>query len=98
MAYDSELTKVESVALEVARQVQQRTPEAAPDFTPLLRFHTFADSSINCAVSLRAKDFTASKIVQHEFIKALHARFRQEGINIPYPVRTLEIKRHRALR
>jgi small-conductance mechanosensitive channel len=29
--------------------------------------------------------------VQHEFIKRLHARFAEEGIVIPFPIRTLHL-------
>ena len=28
-------------------------------------------------------------LVRHEFIKRLHARFTQEGIVIPFPIRTV---------
>jgi len=30
--------------------------------------------------------------VKHEFIKRLHARYNQEGITIPFPVRTIELR------
>jgi small-conductance mechanosensitive channel len=30
--------------------------------------------------------------VKHEFIKRLHQRFGQEGIEIPFPIRTVVMK------
>lgn len=87
----SDLEKVEEVALEVAREVLQRVPGAVADFTPALRFNQFAESSITCNVVLRASEFGASFLLRHEFIKALQKRFTQEGIVIPYPTRTLQL-------
>lgn len=91
VAYNSDLKKVEVVTKEVARRVQKESADAVSDYEPLVRFHTFADSSINLTVTLSGRDFIAAKDVQHAFIKALHERFRQDGINIPFPMRTLEI-------
>ena len=60
-----------------------------PDFEPFIRYHTFADSSVNFTVILRAKEFVDQYLVKHEFIKRLHARFNQEDIVIPFPIRTV---------
>lgn len=40
-------------------------------------------------IVLRAKDRSNALLLRHEFIKRLHARFAQEGIEINYPVRKL---------
>jgi small-conductance mechanosensitive channel len=60
-----------------------------PEFEPFIRYHTFGDSSINFAVILRAKEFVDQYLVKHEFVKRLHTRFNQEGIVIPFPIRTI---------
>ena len=37
-------------------------------------------------------------LAQHELIKRIHARFRNEGIVIPYPLQTLDLQpRHEEL-
>jgi small-conductance mechanosensitive channel len=59
---------------------------------PFIRFHTFADSSINFSVILRGKSFADQFLVKHEFIKRLQARYEKEGIVIPFPIRTLETR------
>lgn len=89
--YDSDLEQVERVTVEVARHIQQTVEGAVPDHEPSIRYHTFDSSSINFSVILRVKEFVAGYPVKHEFIKALHARYRKEGIVIPYPLRTLDI-------
>jgi small-conductance mechanosensitive channel len=63
------------------------------DFTPLIRFHTFGDSSIDLTVVLRAEEFLSHFKLKSEYIKRLHKRFKEEGIVIPFPIRTLDIKK-----
>ncbi len=91
VSYASDLAHVERVTLEVARNIQQTVEGAVPDFQPVIRFHTFDSSSINFNVAMRAREFADQHVMRHEFIKRLHARFNQEGIVFPWPVRTLDI-------
>jgi small-conductance mechanosensitive channel len=91
ISYASDLRRVEEVTLDVARRVQQEAPGAVRGFEPFVRYHTFDSSSINFNVALRVVDFGSTYIVKHEFIKALHERYRQEGIVIPFPLRTLDL-------
>jgi small-conductance mechanosensitive channel len=89
VAYDSDLEHVERVCIEVAKQVMERIPGSAPDWTPVVRYKEFADFSINFLVVLRVKDFGTQYLLAHEYIKALHRRFGEEGIEIPFPIRTV---------
>lgn len=89
--YRSDLERVEAVVSEVAREVMRSVEGGMPEFEPFVRFHTFADSSVNFSVILRGREFVDSYRIKHEFIKLLHSRFRQEGIVIPFPIRTLEV-------
>ena len=93
VSYDSNLDQVERVTVEVAIEVMRNVDGGIADFQPVVRFHTFADYSINFNVILRVKDFVNQYMVRHEFIKRLHIRYQQEGIEIPFPVRTIHIKR-----
>lgn len=89
--YSSDLEKVERVTIETAKEVLKKFPGAVSSFQPVIRFHTFADSSINFTAVLRVKEVTEQYLLKHEFIKALHAAYQKEGIVIPYPIRMLEI-------
>ena len=89
VSYASDLDKVERIATEVALEVIQRCPEAAKDHEPSVRFKEFGDSNINFTVVLKSVDRVTQFPLKHEFIKALHRRFKQEGIIIEYPVRKL---------
>jgi small-conductance mechanosensitive channel len=90
--YTSDLEQVEQVTNEIAREVMKEVPGGVGDYEPFIRYHTFADSSINFTVYLRCQEFFDKFLVQHEFIKRLKKRYDLEGINIPFPIRTVIMK------
>jgi len=89
--YESDLEHVENVTCQVAREVLETVPGGVPSFDPFIRYHTFGDSSINFNVILRTNEFAGQYLLTHEFIKKLDARYKKEGIVIPFPIRTLDI-------
>jgi len=92
VSYDSDLTKVEKVTIEVAKEIMREIPGGVPEFEPVIRFHTFADFSINFTVVMRAREYVDQYLIKHEFIKRLHERYKKEGIEIPFPIRTVYMK------
>ena len=92
VSYDSDLEQVEAVALEVARQVLEEVDGGVPGKDPIVRYHTFGDSSINFDVRMMVREFESQGPMRHEFIKRLHRRFADEGIEIPFPIRTVVMK------
>jgi small-conductance mechanosensitive channel len=88
--YDSDLEHVEKVTLEVAKEILNTVKGGVGDFDPFIRYHTFNDSSIDFKVIMRAEEFVDGYLIKHEFVKALHKRFKEEEIVIPYPIRTLD--------
>lgn len=93
VSYDSDLEQVERVAIEVAAQAYEAVGGGQPSQPPQVRYRAFGDSSINFDVLILANVFTEQFLIRHEFIKRLHARFNQEGIEIPFPIRTIVQKR-----
>ncbi|MBN2224809.1 MAG: mechanosensitive ion channel family protein [Deltaproteobacteria bacterium] len=92
VSYDSDLARVEQVTKEVARAVMGEVDGAIPAFEPFIRYHTFGDFSIDFTVILRAREYVNRYLIKHEFIKKLHNRYKKEGIEIPFPVRTLYVR------
>lgn len=88
VAYDSNLDKVEDVTKEVAKEIIEEFGGNI-DFEPKVRFHTFSDFSINFSLILRIEDFEQQFATQHNLIKRLHKRYKEEGIEIPFPIRTI---------
>ena len=92
VSYESDLEHVEHVALEVARGVLEDLKGGVPGEEPVFLFNAFADSSVNFEIRMMVREFRSQGPIRHEFIKRLHRRFGQEGIEIPFPIRTVVMK------
>jgi small-conductance mechanosensitive channel len=92
--YNSDLNHVEQVVLDEAMKVMTEINGEPPTTPPVIRYNEFADSSINFNVVMRAGDYMKQFALRHEFIKRLHHRFNEEGIVIPFPIRTLDLPPH----
>ena len=101
VGYESDLEHVEQVTIEVARELQIKIDGYEPQFdengkdtnpfAPVVRYQNFNDSSIDFNAVMHVRSFTKQYILKHEFIKAIKKRFDAEGINIPFPIRTLDL-------
>ena len=101
VSYDSDLDLVERVTVEVARELQIKIDGYEPHFdaegidrnklAPAVRYQAFNDSSIDFNAVMHVQTFTNQYLLKHEFIKAITKRYREEGINIPFPIRTLDL-------
>ena len=89
VSYDSDLDHVEKVALEVANDLYENHDCISKSYKPAIRFREFADSSINFFIYFQGKNFGDHNTILNSYIKKLHKRFREEKIDIPYPIRTL---------
>ena len=90
VSYRSDLKHVEDVTMEVADEVWREFSSAREGDEPILRYDAFADSAITFQMRILIDEFSAQFRVRHEFIKRLHARYAEEGITIPWPIRTLD--------
>lgn len=96
VGYESDLDLVERVTLEVAREVQAKYDDYDPNaqgspLHPAVLFQEFGESSINFWAVLHATAYTKQLKLKHEFIKEITRRYREEGINIPFPIRTIDL-------
>lgn len=101
VGYESDLEHVERVTLEIARELQIKIDGYEPQIdsngvdhnklAPTVRFQKFNDSSIDFNAVMHVQKFTNQYVLKHEFIKAITARYREENINIPFPIRTLDL-------
>ncbi len=93
VSYDSDLTHVELVTKQVIKQIMEEVEGGVSDFEPVIRYFSFGDSSIQMKATLRVKDYVAQFDVKSAFIKKLHIKFIEQGINIPFPTRTVYSKK-----
>ncbi len=92
VSYDSDLDKVEKITLEVAKEILKKFVGETEDFKPIVRYRSFGEYSINLIAILKAKSYQDQFIIRHEFMKELYKRFKKEGIEIPFPTKTVYIK------
>lgn len=91
VSYSSDLEKVQRVTLEVAAGVMREVPGGLAQSEPLVRYTALSDWAVEFNVILGIREQSDASPVIHEFIKRLYARFAAEGIEIPFPTRTLHI-------
>ena len=89
VAYESDLQHVETVSMDVMRQVEQSHPGVVKDYGVYFGYDTFGESNVDFWLFMQANNRLASFEVRTALIKQLHARLTDEGITINYPVRTL---------
>ncbi|MEX2553367.1 MAG: mechanosensitive ion channel family protein [Actinomycetota bacterium] len=89
VSYSSDLKKVEEVTDQVSREVLKGVEGGVEDFDPFVRYHTFGEFSVDFSVILRIKEPAHQHLIKHEFVKRLHRRYQEAGIEIPFPVRTV---------
>ena len=89
VAYESDLEHVEQILLAIGKEVVEKADGVNPDTEPIVRFVGFGDSSIEARLSLMVRDIEAFYFVRHIVVKAIHSRFREVGITIAYPTRTV---------
>jgi len=93
VSYDSDLEHVEKVTRDVAKEIIKELEGGVTEFEPFIRYHTFNDFSIDFTVILRVHEYVDKYLVTHEFVKRLHKRYNKEGIVIPFPITTVEMKK-----
>jgi small-conductance mechanosensitive channel len=93
VGYGSDLEHVERVTTEVAEKVMAEVAGGVPDHEPAIRFHTFGESSVGFSVILGALEFSDQYLIKHEFIKRLHQRYLAEAIELPFPMRSVMLRR-----
>jgi small-conductance mechanosensitive channel len=93
VSYSSDPEKVERVLVEEARKAVGDIPGLLGDPEPFVRFIPgFGESSLDFTLVCQVREFTDQYPVQHELRKRIFKRFRQEGIEIPFPHRTVYVR------
>ena len=89
VSYNSDLKHVASVTKNVAIDVAKDVEGCNTDEEPVVRFYEFGESSINLKVYFKAEKYGDQHNIIDTFVRRLHKRYNEEGIDIPFPIRTL---------
>jgi small-conductance mechanosensitive channel len=92
VSYGSDLEHVERVTREVAKDVLATVDGGVNDQEPVMFYRGFGASSIDFDLRMMVRDFRSQGPIRHAFIKRLHRRYGEEGIEIPFPIRTVVMK------
>lgn len=91
VSYEADIDHVERVILEEV-EAARGLDGLLFDPPPLVRFNPgFGDSSLNLVLIVHVEEFTKQYLVQDQLRRRILARFRREGIVIPFPIRTLDL-------
>ncbi len=93
VSYSSDPEKVEKILVEEARQAAGKIPGLLAEPEPFVRFIPgFGASSLDFTLICQVREFTDQYLAQHELRKRILKRFREEGIEIPFPQRTVYLR------
>jgi small-conductance mechanosensitive channel len=94
VGYDSDPEQVERVLIDVALKTAAKVPGLLAEPEPLVRFIPgFGESSLDFTLICQVNEFVDNYLAQHELRKHIFRRFQEEGIEIPFPQRTVHLRR-----
>ncbi|GIU75855.1 MAG: membrane protein [Bryobacteraceae bacterium] len=91
VSYSEDIDRVEQAVLEEVHAAAG-LDGLLLDPAPVVRFNPgFGDSSLNLTLVVHISEFTKQFAVQDLLRRRILARFRRDGISIPFPTRTLDL-------
>lgn len=93
VSYSSDPDQVERILIEEAKNGVGSIPGLLGEPEPFVRFIPgFGDSSLDFTLICQVQEFVDQYLAQHELRKRIFRRFRDEGIEIPFPHRTVYLR------
>ncbi len=93
VSYSSDPEQVERILVDVAKKGALDIPGLLAEPEPFVRFIPgFGDSSLDFTLICQVKEFVDQYLAQHELRKRIFKRFNEEGIEIPFPHRTVYLR------
>jgi small-conductance mechanosensitive channel len=90
VGYASDIDLVERVLLEIGKKAASEVPGMLADPAPSVTLDPgFGDWSLNFQLGFQIAEFSNQASVRNELRKRILRRFREEGIEIPFPTRTV---------
>lgn len=92
VAYDSDIDRVERVLREIGMKAVEEVPGMAPTPAPEVTLDPgFGESALGFTLGFQISEFSKQYSVRHEIRKRIVHRFREEGIAIPFPTRSIRM-------
>jgi len=99
VSYDADPDRIEQLLLDETTASVGEIPGLLGEPPPAVRFIPgFGESSLDFTLICQVAEFVDQYLVQHELRRRIFRRFRLEGIEIPFPQRTVHIREVKAAR
>ena len=93
VSYGSNLERVEAILLEIANRGSREIPGMIADPVSNVQFDPgFGDSGLGFTVNYQIAEFATQFGVRNELRRRILRQFEQEGIDIPFPSRTVYLR------
>lgn len=93
VSYSSDPEKVEKVLVDEAMKAVGEVKGLLTEPPPFVRFIPgFGASSLDFTLICQAAEYVDQYLIQHELRKRIFRRFHEEGIEFPFPTRTVYLK------
>jgi small-conductance mechanosensitive channel len=93
VSYSSDPEKVEKILVEETKKAVGEIPGLLGDPEPFVRFIPgYGESSLDFTLICQVKEFVDQYLAQHELRKRIFKKFKEEGIEIPFPHRTVYLR------
>jgi small-conductance mechanosensitive channel len=93
VSYADDPDEVEKILVEEAKTGAADIPGLLTEPGPVARFIPgFGESSLDFTLVCQVAEFTDQYLVQHELRKRIFRRFKEAGIDIPFPQRTVHVR------
>ena len=87
--HESDVEKAKKLLVEIAGEVSEILAEPPPEAF----FTSYGDSALNMALFFWVKNYTEVFTASDRINTLIHRRFRENGIIIPYPTRTVKLEK-----
>ncbi len=88
VSYESDPEAIEQALLEVARKAAGEVPGLLAEPAPSVAFDPgFGESALAFTLNYQVAEFASQFGVRHELRKRILRRFREDGVQMPYPTR-----------
>ncbi len=89
IAYGSDIERAKQIMLEATKEV----PSILQDPAPSVYFTDFGESSLNLLMIFWVVEYTQMLDAKDRVNSMIHERFAKEGIEIPFPIQTVYLKK-----
>lgn len=90
VTYAEDPERIERVLLDIGQKAAPEIPGMLAEPAPSVTFDPgFGDSSLGFTLNYQIAEFANQFGVRHELRKRIYRRFKAEGIELPYPTRTV---------